>query len=97
MGLRQKIGVFVVLFFLPINGPILRMLMETQGMPPIGELKNTSLNNTEWFSGLRRHNDGRTGTVTIESVKMNYGIPIIQNKLVQMKFYKIKYLNLKMI
>jgi hypothetical protein len=33
------IGVFLVLFFLPINGPILRMLMEAQGLSPIGELK----------------------------------------------------------
>ena len=39
MGLRQKIGVLLVLFFLPINGPILRMFMESQGMSPIGELK----------------------------------------------------------
>ena len=44
-------------------------------MTPIGELKNTSLNNTEWFFGLRRFNDGRRGTVSIENVKMNYGIP----------------------
>ena len=44
-------------------------------MTPIGELKNTSLNNTEWFFGLRRHNDVRRGTVSIENVIMNYGIP----------------------
>ena len=44
-------------------------------MTPIGELKNTSLKNTEWFFGLRRYNDGRRGTVTIENIKMNYGIP----------------------
>ena len=39
MNLRQMIGIFLVLFFLPINGPILRMLIESQGMAPIGELK----------------------------------------------------------
>jgi len=39
MNLRQMIGIFLVLFFLPINGPILRMLMESQGMSPIGELR----------------------------------------------------------
>jgi hypothetical protein len=33
------LGIFLVLFFLPINGPILRMLMESQGVAPIGELK----------------------------------------------------------
>ena len=37
--MRQMIGIFLVLFFLPINGPILRMLIESQGMAPIGELK----------------------------------------------------------
>ena len=36
---RQMLGIFLVLFFLPINGPILRMLMESQGVSPIGELK----------------------------------------------------------
>ena len=44
-------------------------------MTPIGELKNTSLNNTEWFLGMTRYNDGGRGTVTIENVKMDYGIP----------------------
>ena len=39
MIMRQMIGIFLVLFFLPINGPILRMLIESQGMAPIGELK----------------------------------------------------------
>ena len=38
MGLRQMLGIFLVLIFLPINGPILRMLMESQGISPIGEL-----------------------------------------------------------
>ncbi|MBN28639.1 MAG: hypothetical protein CMB33_02040 [Euryarchaeota archaeon] len=52
MGLRQKIGVFVVLFFLPINGPILRMLMETQGMPPIGELKFLGISIIMFVIGL---------------------------------------------
>ena len=37
--MRQMIGIFLVLFFLPINGPVLRMLIESQGMAPIGELK----------------------------------------------------------
>ena len=36
---RQMLGIFLVLFFLPINGPVLRMLMESQGVSPIGELK----------------------------------------------------------
>ena len=36
---RQMLGIFLVIFFLPINGPILRMLMESQGVSPIGELK----------------------------------------------------------
>ena len=39
MSPRQMLGIFLVLFFLPINGPILRMLMESQGVAPIGELK----------------------------------------------------------
>ena len=33
------LGIFLVLLFLPINGPILRMFMESQGVTPIGELK----------------------------------------------------------
>jgi len=37
--IRQMLGIFLVLLFLPINGPILRMLMEYRGMSPIGELK----------------------------------------------------------
>ena len=68
-----------VSFIAPMNKNDFRFSFQNRKagneMTPIGELKNTSLNNTEWFSGLRRHNDGRTGTVTIESVKMNYGIP----------------------
>lgn len=39
MNPRQMLGIFLVLFFLPINGPLLRMFMESQGMAPIGELK----------------------------------------------------------
>jgi len=39
VNLRQMLGFFLVLFFLPINGPILRMLMESQGVSPIGELR----------------------------------------------------------
>lgn len=40
MILRQRFGVFLVLFFLPINGPLLRMFMDTIGIPlPFGELQ----------------------------------------------------------
>ena len=44
-------------------------------MTPIGILKNTSMDNTEWFFGLTRFNNGRRGTISIENVKMDYGIP----------------------
>ncbi len=40
MLLRQRLGVFIVLFFLPINGPILRMFMQEIGIPnPFGEFQ----------------------------------------------------------
>ena len=66
-------------FIAPMNKNDFRFSFQTRKadneMTPIGKLKNTSLNNTEWFIGLRRYNDGRRGTVTIENIKMNYGIP----------------------
>tara|TARA_B100001123_G_scaffold48415_1_gene49162 strand:- start:72 stop:2294 length:2223 start_codon:yes stop_codon:yes gene_type:complete len=66
-------------FIAPMNKNDFRFSFQTRKadneMTPIGELKNTSLKNTEWFFGLRRYNDGRRGTVTIENIKMNYGIP----------------------
>ena len=66
-------------FIAPMNKNDFRFSFQTRKadneMTPIGELKNTSLKNTEWFFGLRRYNDGRKGTVTIENIKMNYGIP----------------------
>ena len=52
MNLRQMIGIFLVIFFLPINGPILRMLMESQGISPIGELKFLGISITMLVIGL---------------------------------------------
>ena len=63
----------------PINKNNFRFSLQnrTTGdqMTPIGMLKNTSMNNTEWFFGLTRINDGKRGTVSIEHVEMDYGIP----------------------
>ena len=42
---------------------------------PIGILKNTSMNNTESFFGISRLNKGKRGTISIEHVEMDYGIP----------------------
>ncbi len=40
MIVRQRAGVLLMLLFLPINGPLWRMLMESTGNPiPIGELQ----------------------------------------------------------
>ena len=41
MGLRQMLGIFLVLIFLPINGPILRMLMESQGILQLGNCSSS--------------------------------------------------------
>ncbi len=38
--LRQRLGVILVLLFLPINGPLWRMIIQSMGMAlPIGELQ----------------------------------------------------------
>ena len=44
-------------------------------MTPLGALKNTSMNTTEGFFGVTRFHDGKRGTVSIEHVEMDYGIP----------------------
>ena len=44
-------------------------------MTPKGELKNTQMNNTESFFGITRLDDGKSGTVSVEHIEMNYGIP----------------------
>ena len=37
---RQKLGAVVMIMFLPINGPLWRMAMESLGTPiPLGELQ----------------------------------------------------------
>ena len=42
---------------------------------PQGPLKNTSLNTTEGFIGLTRFKDHKRGTISIEHISMDYGIP----------------------
>jgi len=38
MILRQRAGIFLMIFFLPINGPLLRMILKSLDVPlPIGE------------------------------------------------------------
>ena len=40
MMLRQRLGIVVMVMFLPINGPLWRMAMESLGMPiPLGEFQ----------------------------------------------------------
>ena len=56
-------------FIAPMNKNDFRFSFQTRKadneMTPIGELKNTSLKNTEWFFGLRRYNDGRLSLIHI--------------------------------
>jgi len=53
MLLRQRFGVFLVLFFLPINGPLLRMAMQEIGFPnPLGELQFLGISVTMFIIGL---------------------------------------------
>ena len=52
MMLRQMIGIFLVLFFLPINGPLLRMFMESRGVSPFGELQFLGISLTMFIIGL---------------------------------------------
>jgi len=63
----------------PINKNNFRFSLQNRKtdnqMTPIGELKNTSMNTTEVFFGLTRFQDERRGTVSIEHVEMDYGIP----------------------
>ena len=42
---------------------------------PLGPLKNTSLNTTEGFIGLTRFKDHKRGTISMEHITMDYGIP----------------------
>ena len=42
---------------------------------PQGTLKNTSLNTTEGFIGLTRFKGHKRGTISIEHITMDYGIP----------------------
>ena len=40
MLIRQRLGMVVMILFLPINGPLWRMVLESLGRPmPIGELQ----------------------------------------------------------
>ena len=53
MMLRQRFGIFLILFFLPINGPLLRMLIESRGMPlPLGELQFLGVSIVMFIVGL---------------------------------------------
>ncbi len=52
MMLRQMIGIFLVLLFLPINGPLLRMFMESRGASPIGELQFLGISIVMFIAGL---------------------------------------------
>jgi hypothetical protein len=53
MMLRQRFGIFLILFFLPINGPLLRMLMESRGIPlPMGELQFLGVSLVMFIAGL---------------------------------------------
>ena len=51
MMVRQIIGIFLVLFFFPINIPLLRMLMESRGMTPFGELQFLGISLTMFIAG----------------------------------------------
>ena len=42
---------------------------------PLGPLKNTALNTTEGFIGLTRFKDHQRGTISMEHITMDYGIP----------------------
>tara|TARA_Y100000590_G_scaffold404917_1_gene492827 strand:- start:4324 stop:6534 length:2211 start_codon:yes stop_codon:yes gene_type:complete len=42
---------------------------------PLGILKNTSLNTIEGFIGLTRFKDHQRGTISMENITMDYGIP----------------------
>ena len=42
---------------------------------PLGPLKNTSLNTTEGFIGLTQFKDHKRGTISMEHITMDYGIP----------------------
>jgi len=63
----------------PINKKNIRFSLQNRRtgdqMTPIGVLKNTSMNTTEGFFGLTSFHDGKRGTVSIEHVEMDYGIP----------------------
>ncbi|MGY8715130.1 MAG: hypothetical protein ACKVI6_01640 [Candidatus Poseidoniales archaeon] len=39
MILRQRLGILLMIIFLPINGPILRLLLTSLDLPNIGEFK----------------------------------------------------------
>ena len=40
MRLRRRVGVIIIILFLPINGPLWRMLMDSMGAPiPMGEFQ----------------------------------------------------------
>jgi iron complex outermembrane receptor protein len=63
----------------PINKKNIRFSLQNRRtgdqMTPIGVLKNTSMNTTEGFFGLTSFHDRKRGTVSIEHVEMDYGIP----------------------
>ena len=63
----------------PINKNNFRFSLQNRKtgdqMTPLGQLKNTSMNTTEGFFGLTRFHDGKRGTISIEHVQMDYGIP----------------------
>ena len=66
-------------FVAPINKNNIRVSMQNRKtddqITPLGALKNTSMNTTEGFFGVTRFYNRKRGTVSIEHVEMNYGIP----------------------
>ena len=63
----------------PMNKNNIRLSLQNRKtgdqMTPLGALKNTSMNTNEGFFGVTRFYDGKRGTVSIEHVEMDYGIP----------------------
>ncbi len=44
-------------------------------MTPVGVLKNTSVNNNEFFTGISNYGDKGRASASVEFLSMNYGIP----------------------
>mgnify|MGYP003299047047 CR=1 FL=1 len=68
-----------VVYHLPFKNNQLRfsVLNRSAGdqMTPVGVLKNTSVNNNEFFTGISNYGDKGRTSASVEFLSMNYGIP----------------------